>query len=281
MADLSKREMEILIDCKIDHSSPKDQPPMQVQKITGLSDLEQLLLHSLEEAYAQQFKAFQINIVQHIDLDLCITAEDLFCTYYEWFTGDENRRRYSEMENKRFLFKMVQQWLLEEQHGKEDPQTLYHLYLSQITRRTLARTEFEMAFASHPSFEPSWKELLWWHNTHCPIFFSHTFQEILDSITVIKEGVETLSELANLAHYILKMISIIEENRTHFEFCAECRLNDPQHCKFWEDVTFTINQCDFTPEETHAKETLKKYFTELEIPSKCPINFENCEENRE
>jgi len=268
---------EILFGLKINENLINNTNSMMIQEITARDDIERLISQSIETANGQNFQNLRITIIRQLNLKTCLMAEEMFRNYLVMFLDHDNPRNDTDIGNKRSLFGLVQKLYEEDARDDDSNQIRYHLYLSQLTRRMLTRPEFDTIFESHPSMVDRWKEQLWWHNTHCPVFFNCTFQEIFHSIRVIKEHIETLSDLAKVAQYILKMIRIIQENRANFEFCTECRLNDPSLCKFWEDVTFTINQCDLTTEETYTKGTLKKYFTELEIPSKCPINIGNLE----
>jgi len=261
---------EILFELKIDENTAVNQNSMTIQKVTGKHDIEQLVLQSIHAAYTKDVRNLGIKIILQLDTELCLRAEERFCMYSSGFYENDNPRNHTEIATKRGFFEEIRYWYSEDIQRDENNQIRYHLYLSQLTRRILARSEFDIAFDSHPNMESHWKEQMWWHNTHCPILFVYTYQEILHSIKGIQEYAETLREVLQLANWMLKMVGLIEKFRGNFTFCVECEMNNGTECEFWKDTTVKINLLVAnTPPQLNLLK-VKTYFKEMEIRCKIP-----------
>jgi len=261
---------EILFELKMDETPAVNQNSMTIQTVTGKHDIEQLVLQSIHTAYTKDVRNLGIKIILQLDTELCLGAEERFCMYSSGLYEDDNPRNHTEIAIKQGLFEVIRHWYSEDIQRDENNQILCHLYLSQLTRRILSRSEFDTAFDSHPSMERHWKEQMWWHNTHCSILFVYTYQEILHSIKSIQEYAETPREVLQLANWMLTMVGLIEKFRRNFAFCVECEMNNEAECEFWKDTTVKINLfVANTPPQLNLLK-VKTYFNEMEMRCKIP-----------
>ena len=269
---------EILFELKMDENTAGNQNSMTIQTVTGKHDIEQLVLQSIHTAYTKDVRNLGIKIILQLDTELCLGAEERFCMYSSGLYEDDNPRNHTEIAIKQGLFEVIRHWYSEDIQRDENNQILCHLYLSQLTRRILARSEFDTAFDSHPNMELHWKEQMWWHNTHCPILFVYTYQEILHSIKSIQEYAETPREVLQLTNWMLTMIGLIEKFRGNFTFCVECEMNNEAECEFWKDMSVKINKLvsDTSPQLNSHK--LKSYFENIEIYCKIPKSTKELKE---
>ncbi|MFX1293349.1 MAG: hypothetical protein ACFFD2_00625 [Promethearchaeota archaeon] len=205
----------------------------------------------------------------YVDVKWCIEAEIFIKKTVKmleyWSMWDT-----SEILNKIGFFDLIEHLYQEYITTDLNGQMVEHLYLIQLTRRILPYSEYKIVFNNHPSFEARWRDRLWYHMTHCSVFFVKTYKEILDAIKSIKDSNNRYFEIWNLMKWILKMLRIMGRFRRIFPFCEGCKFRREYKCKFWQEIYLEIRSFLCVIDEKARVTTIRTYFQKLKILCKWP-----------
>jgi len=155
----------------------------------------------------------------------------------------------------------------------EIEQMLHHVEFYKLATRTLTENEFRVVFPLS-SVDYHFREPLREHNKQCPVFFVKGYEGMARSISFYQKNKVGDEYIIDFNNWLVYMIARHHEIRTFFDFCGECKHNTVGKCKFWEDVSQSLQQIRLTLPDVECASETRKYLKGLEIRCKIPKSLE-------
>lgn len=155
----------------------------------------------------------------------------------------------------------------------ETEQMLHHLEFCNLAGHSVTENDFQVLY-HHSSIDFHDKNTLWEHNKRCLVFFVRGFRGMVRSIDVCKENGTSDDIVVNVAKELQERIFRHHEIRTFFDFCAECEHDAVEKCKFWENVSQSLQQIRSTLTGAERASETRKYLKGLEIQCKIPKSLD-------
>ena len=155
----------------------------------------------------------------------------------------------------------------------EIEQMLHHVEFYKLATRTLTENEFQVVFPL-TSVDYHFRQPLREHNKQCPVFFVSGYEGMVKSIAFYQENKVEDEYIIDFNDWLVNMIERHHEIRTFFNFCVECEHNAVEKCKFWEDVSQSLQQIRSTLTEEESANETRQYLKGLEIHCKIPKSLD-------
>ena len=155
----------------------------------------------------------------------------------------------------------------------EIEQMLHHVEFYKLAPRTLTENEFRVVFPLS-SVDFHFREPLREHNKLCPVFFVKGYEEMVKSISFHQENKVDDEYIIDFNNWLVYMIARHHEIRTFFNFCVDCKHDAAEKCKFWEDVSQSLQQISSTLTDVERANETRQYLKGLEIQCKIPQTLE-------
>lgn len=155
----------------------------------------------------------------------------------------------------------------------EIEQMLHHVEFYKLATHTLTEDEFRVVYPLS-SADYHFREPLRDHNKQCSVFFVKGVGEMVRAISFFSENELDHEEVIEFAKWLVYMIARHHEIRTFFNFCVDCKHDAAEKCKFWEDVSQSLQQIHSTLTDVERANETRKYLKELEIQCKIPKSLE-------
>ena len=155
----------------------------------------------------------------------------------------------------------------------EIEQMLHHVEFYKLATHTLTENEFRVV-CPLSSVDYHFREPLRNHNKQCSVFFVSGLGGMVKAISFFSENKLNHEDVIEFANWLVYMIERHHEIRTFFDFCAECEHNTMEKCKFWENVSQSLQQIRSALTEAERAGEIRKYLKGIEIQCKIPKSLE-------
>jgi len=154
----------------------------------------------------------------------------------------------------------------------EIEQMLHHVEFYKLATRTLTENEFRVVYHLS-SVDYHFREPLREHNKQCPVFFVKGYEGMVRSISFYQENKVDDEYVIEFNKWLVYMIERHHEIRTYFDFCNGCEHNTVEKCKFWENVSQSLQSTLSLSNEGDCADAIRKYLAGLEIACKIPTSL--------
>ncbi len=209
-----------------------------------------------------------------LNVEPCLRVEELIKSYK--LESLENRACiFDAMTNQRCLIsiKICFTVMDLELPQSEIEQMLYHIEFYKLAPHTLTENEFRVVYPLS-SVDYHFREPLREHNKQCPVFFVKGYEGMVRSISFYQKNKVDDEYIIDFNNWLVYMIARHHEIRSFFDFCGECEHNAVGRCKFWEDVSQSLQQIRSSLTDMECASETRKYLKGLEIQCKIPKALE-------
>jgi len=168
--------------------------------------------------------------------------------------------------------------LLAVQVAPEEREPMFwHLYLHYFIETTMNRYEFHKAL-DIKQLNYYVKYHLWQHNKQCLLLFMRFYDGFVKDMQGFPKFAVNYDEAEKLLAWIRYQVQKLQEIRTFFPYCIECKFHSKDECHYWEQIVSDTLEIQILPDKYQVLFLLRNFFSELEIECHCPRSLAQLEQ---